>query len=857
MKHLSTAAALLFCCASAFAQDAPSPKDSDTFADIAKQNDKLTFGKPPKLPDIRLPWDAAPAEGFKPIEKITTQAQLEAELVRLRARYAPFMAELAPALPVTRERTELTTFNWRLATPEDLKDDADARAGRGAWKEVTIPHYGPPADQKATTFYHRELVIGDKEFAAEALFLHFQAVDYGAEVFVNGEKVGFHEGLFGSFEFDIKRFVKPGKNTLTVKVLNDITMMGEPFKAPPHLKFGDKLAAIGGPGWDDPKTGWHRCPAGMGIWLPCRLETRATASVRDIFVRPLPGENKAEVWLEIGDSAKPAEILWSLYGQNFKATLAENQKVTAEPAPAADGVRLVKFTLPIPAEQLRLWSLDNPWLYQLQIQIRRDGKVVDAAKKQFGMRTFTQSLTSVPKGRFYLNGKEIKLRGANMMGHLMHGVMRKDFDRLRDDILLAKAANMTFWRMTQQPCPEEVYEYFDKLGLLAQTDLPAFIGIVKEPQVVASVTAQFREMVRLVRSHPSNAILSYINEPVFAPAASPGTVKRFHDPRKMNLQEMRAYFTHLDAVGRELNPDQVAKWVDGDDRSHVTKSLGYYDFHRYHYWYQDTIRETYLGVSKNINPDWMCGCGEFGAEALDRIELMKKYCPPEWLVEGPGGAWSPAKISQAQQMTIGQRWYPGCKTMKDWVNASRTHQAWGTRLMTESFRRIPEINSFAIHLLIDAWPTGWMKAIVDCERQAKPAYFAYRDALTPLAVNLRPDNFFGYTGDTLKVHAWVLNDTAEAPSGATLRYQAELDGKVVATGHAPADIVASAPRHQGVLEIKLPTAETRRPLTVRLGLFSKDGALLHDASVPIDLIPAADKNGKIPDKGGRPQRIIR
>ena len=86
-------------------------------------------------------------------------------------------------------------------------------------------------------------------------------------------------------------------------------------------------------------------------------------------------------------------------------------------------------------------------------------------------------------------------------------------DQLRDDILLAKIAGMTFWRMTQQPCQPEVYDYFDKLGLLAQTDMPAFNGYRKD--AVEEVKPQFVELMKLVRNHPSNAVISYCNEPDF------------------------------------------------------------------------------------------------------------------------------------------------------------------------------------------------------------------------------------------------------------------------------------------------------------------------------------------------------
>ena len=80
------------------------------------------------------------------------------------------------------------------------------------------------------------------------------------------------------------------------------------------------------------------------------------------------------------------------------------------------------------------------------------------------------------------------------------------------------------------------------------------------------------------------------------------------------------------------------------------------------------------------------------------------------------------------------------RTLADWVENGQAHQAWATRLMTEAFRRDRRMNSFAIHLFIDALPAGWMKTIMDCgSRQPKPAYFAYREALTPLMVTLRAD----------------------------------------------------------------------------------------------------------------------
>lgn len=81
---------------------------------------------------------------------------------------------------------------------------------------------------------------------------------------------------------------------------------------------------------------------------------------------------------------------------------------------------------------------------------------------------------NVPKGRMYLNGHAIKLRGANTMGAFQQCVIRRDWRQLIDDILLAKITGLNYVRLTQTPVQSEIYDYCDRLGLMLQTDLPLF-----------------------------------------------------------------------------------------------------------------------------------------------------------------------------------------------------------------------------------------------------------------------------------------------------------------------------------------------------------------------------------------------
>lgn len=237
---------------------------------------------------------------------------------------------------------------------------------------------------------------------------------------------------------------------------------------------------------------------------------------------------------------------------------------------------------------------------------------------------------------------------------------------------------------------------------------------------------------------------------------------------------------------------------------------------------------------------------------------MKKYYPKEWLTIENDGKWNPSRIPRCQTPTVGARWMNLTdSTMIDWVKSSREHQKWATRLFTETLRRDPKINSFAIHLLIDAWPASWLKSIMDTNRKAKPAYFVYRNALRPVAVNLRPDAFFGFSGEKGKVAVFVCNDTPETFADAVIRYQIESNGKILHTGSSMASVPASNPKFQGWLEIPFPEVSKRDVITVRVGLHNADGMLIHDSDYDLEVFPVSDKSEVLERPGGYPQRLIK
>lgn len=747
----------------------------DIFAEIAASGmggrSELLYEPGPLFDNIKPCTLAGEREAIETTEKMATVVQMKEELIKMKEAYTPYLSDFAP---------QLTNFRKKVVLNEFVLNGKET---------ITLPHYGGPTGNAKQT-YEGEFVV-EAIPDDECLYLCFKGVDYKAAVLVNSEFAGSHEGFFSPFEMDITDLVKEGSNQLKIVVKNDFCYGGNKGEAVPTE--GDKLYAATGLGWDGPEDGWHHCPPGMGIYGEVYLEYRNRLHIRDLFVRPIWSEHRAEAWIEVENTEyqrRDVTFQLSVYGQNFEHTMFENKVYIPETVyvvgmgdslteadvkdiigkglaiPAQKGMNLYKFSFPM--EDTREWNLETPFLYQLQVQLCCDGQVTDNAKRQFGMREFRQDTENTPKGMLYLNNRKIRLRGANTMGFEQQDVLRGDYEQLVEDILLAKLCNMNFWRITQRPVQEEVYDYCDRLGLMVQTDLPLF-GCMRRNKVAEGIK-QAEEMERLIRSHPSCVIVSYINEPF------PNAQNEPH--RHLERKELEQFFSACDFVVHLNNPDRVIKHVDGD---YDPPTEGMPDNHCYTTWYNGhgiDIGKLHKGYWMQVKPDWYYGCGEFGAEGLECAEVMKKYYPKEWLV----GPFDPRNIVGAQTGDMHYFFFDTQDTMEDWIRESQQYQALATRFMTEAFRRDSRMISQALHLFIDAWPSGWMKTIMDCDRNPKQAWFAYRNALEPVLISLRTDRFTYYAGEEVSIEVFVCNDTSQEGEDYKLCYELYTGEKLILGG---------------------------------------------------------------------------
>lgn len=787
----------------------------------------------------RLADNDADASLLQPEEDFEAQQErFRKELTAMRERYLPFMENHTPKRWNRVEKQELRSFRFRYMDKKEcfterFREDRE-------WEDITIPDYRGPAGEngKWSGYYTCVFTAPEAWMSVEGrhIVLQFQCVDYIAEVYVNGNFAGRHEGFFAPFSFDITNYIKE-TNEITVLCRNDIPILGEG----PYLD-GDKIYAATGPGWDDAQDGWHHCPAGAGIFGRVTVELRPEIYLEDVFVRTDIDQDMAEVRVGVTNYTDQVAMHYQMKLDMTPRNYAGISIGSLEKEILCIGPGKNEYRFFLPVKEYRLWEPEYPWLYEITLVLEKEEGEISCLQKHFGIKRFVSDESTRPKGRFYLNGKPVMLRGANEMGHLQQCVMQGKMELLIDDILIAKMCHLNYYRVTQRPVQEEIYDYFDMLGIMHQCDLPLF-SYLRRPQL-AEALRQCVEMEHLIRSHVSTVIVTFINEPVcIRRTENPGDKfsKRYEAKGHRHLlrDELEAFFAAARKAIYTENPDRVIKNVEGDYDGPTLEGMP--DFHTYTMWYTShgqPIGKLMRGYLPPVKSGWMTGCGEYGAEGLDNENVMRERYPAQWLEPREDGSWLPDRIVRSQTHSVHGDWYPEQDNLADWVRESQLHQARATKLMTDAFRRRGDIiNQTAIHLLIDAWPSGWMKTLVCCDRVPKRAYFAYQEALIPLKLSLYTGRSCVYEDEEIPVEVWLLNDT---PDGRELKARAQvweegtiLTGRYEATGRvegASASCIGQIPVCFGQMGVK-------RTVSVTAALLDEQEQVLHRETISFTVFP--------------------
>ncbi|OJV85861.1 MAG: beta-glycosidase [Bacteroidia bacterium 44-10] len=319
-------------------------------------------------------------------------------------------------------------------------------------------------NQEINLWYRRKFTIPN-DWNNKKVLLHFGAIDHIATIFMNGKKVGTHTGGYDAFTFDITDFLEAGENILTV-------------------------------GAHDPNDGKSACGKNgargdytftSGIWQTVWLEPVEEQYISRIRLVPDLNNNRLKVTV-YSDSP----------GYNVLAIVQDNGKEIA----TAKGTTNKAFCIPI--ENPRLWRPDDPFLYDLKLELQDcQEKVTDKVDSYFGMRSISiGKIDSV--NRVLLNGKFIFQIGLLDQGYWPDGMFTAPTDKaLLYDIALAKQAGFNMIRKHIKVEPQRWYYHCDRLGLLVWQDMPN----LWEPDDVDSIAVrnQFRQELKIMIDQHMNS----------------------------------------------------------------------------------------------------------------------------------------------------------------------------------------------------------------------------------------------------------------------------------------------------------------------------------------------------------------
>ncbi len=296
--------------------------------------------------------------------------------------------------------------------------------------------------------WYRKVFKVPSAWGGRRVLLHFGAVDQVATVWVNNQQVAYHEGGYTAFSADITHALRPGMQQLTVRV--EDRNETNPFPVGKQRNRPEGLFYTGS----------------SGIWQTVWLEPVRAAHIDK---------------LDIASDLTGFTITPRVSGvSNGRA-----QVIVSKPGGAESAVRSAPAgaTLRVPVLNPRLWTPDDPFLYDIKVRlVGASGKVVDEVSSYAGMRTI--GTVNDPKGRprIALNGKITFLHGPLDQGFWPDGIYTAPTDEaLRFDLEQIKALGMNFVRKHAKVEPARWYHWADKLGLMVWQDMPSLDVSLETP----------------------------------------------------------------------------------------------------------------------------------------------------------------------------------------------------------------------------------------------------------------------------------------------------------------------------------------------------------------------------------------
>lgn len=479
-------------------------------------------------------------------------------------------------------------------------------------------------------WYSRRLDIPVK-WDGKRTFIVIGACDWKTTIWIDGVFVGTHQGGYNQFEFDLTDFVSPGKSHQLVVRVDDTP---HPYKLEGKQGYGEA----------------------KGIWQTVYLESRGQISLRHVHFTPDIDRGIVRVNATLDQQAKETlHITLSFPNQEVSGMIA-SPKIEKKQ-------QEIEFQVNIPDPQL--WDLENPYLYDVKMQLHNNETIFDEISSYFGMRKI--SIMDLPGSRIpyvALNNKPIYLQLSLDQAYHPDGYYTYPSDAfMRDEIIRSKKIGLNGNRIhIKVEIPRKLY-WADKLGLLIMADVPNFWG---EPGDTARSEWEYamREMLARDYNHPSIFSWVLFNE-TWGLFTGGGKNRSY-------LPETQQWVKDMFVEAKKLDQSRLIEDNSPCNYDHVLTDLN--TWHAYlpgYRWkgFLDNVEEnTYVGSEWNF----------IGGNKQTRVPMLNSEC---------GNVWG----------------YAGSTGDIDW--------SWDYHIMMNEFRKHPKVAGWLYtehHDVINEW-NGYYK----------------------------------------------------------------------------------------------------------------------------------------------------
>ena len=308
--------------------------------------------------------------------------------------------------------------------------------------ESSLSGVGKTVGSENELWYEREFTVPDK-WRHKRILLHFGAVDFRTDVWVNGVLAGSHEGGYAPFAFDITPLLEKGTQTLKVRVW-------DPTDDGPQAVGKQKKRPHGI--WYTPVT---------GIWQTVWLEPVPESYIGDIRITPDLDRSLWRIETAVIDPEPGHLISVTIRDRETGETVAEMKTVTGVPAEVAVAAP-------------KLWTPEAPNLYDVEIALLKGKKEVDKVSSYCAMRKISAEKDSAGIWRLRLNDRDYFQLGPLDQGWWPDGLYTAPTDEaLRYDIEKTKELGFNMIRKHVKVEPARWYTHCDELGMLVWQDMPS------------------------------------------------------------------------------------------------------------------------------------------------------------------------------------------------------------------------------------------------------------------------------------------------------------------------------------------------------------------------------------------------